>query len=508
MLVGQLVVVGQHGTLQLRVLAPEAALLGRKWLLRNVRARLVQRRCRVRVHVHGVPQGGLVLGVLVAVHLQLLETPVGQSLIRVRPHRHACAIVNQTDGVYTRAPYDIVVLDAVDANAEHGISHRLFVRLVEGVGRHGRKLHVGRHERRGDVVRAEVRARVDVQQANILVVMDDTQRLVEGAVFIIDGIQGQDLPLVVRVLVLISRHLLALRRNAAVLVLEWVPVRMRVQIGIRSAVTKRDGVEGMQIDGRLEELVAVQRLLELVTHERVTRACLREDLKMNVKEAEVYQEGQDNEAHRTSAEMLDKHAHGQTASDIQQIPQIQDDGTANGSKCEHTDHLARNRACQTHTCQGEPCPPGRLEGAVALRIEPDVAVQAAQHEQHERRIQENQARLQDVAVVSENRKRRHDGHERRYTRLAQNLEDERDLQSADDGQQQSNHAIRHIVLHVRITNFIKLKLAVKAREPRHGRDHELGKRGVHIEKVLTLDVVGGKFSKVHFIKHYFIRIVD
>ena len=50
---------------------------------------------------------------------------------------------------------------------------------------------------------------------------------------------------------------------------------------------------------------------------------------MNVKEAEVYQEGQDNEAHRTSAEMLDKHAHGQTASDIQQIPQIQDDGTAN-----------------------------------------------------------------------------------------------------------------------------------------------------------------------------------
>lgn len=80
---------------------------------------------------------------------------------------------------------------------------------TEIVFRPGRELLIGGHERGGDVVCEEERVGVDVQELDHVVVPDDTPSPSFG-----DGFGGNDLPVVVSVVVAVSRHLLACKASS------------------------------------------------------------------------------------------------------------------------------------------------------------------------------------------------------------------------------------------------------------------------------------------------------
>jgi hypothetical protein len=65
----------------------------------------------------------------------------------------------------------------------------------------------------------------------------------------------------------------------------------------------------------------------------------------------------------------------------------------------------------------------------------------------------------------------------------------------------STHANeRDVVVRVRVTDVFKVELAVKADEPSSKSEEHLGERGMDVEVILALDVLGSKFTEMHFIE--------
>lgn len=184
------------------------------------------------------PVGRLVAQVLVAVDLLLLVRPVGQDRVRVGPHGDARRDVHELEVARLGHPL-LALVRAVDVDAEvrvGALGRALVVGRALAVPR--RELGVGRERRARHVVREERRVGDDVPQRDDVVVPHDAAAARVGQLA-----SRLDDPVVVRVVERVGRHLLPLRRDAPVVVLERVPVRVRVQERLGAAVLDRERVE-------------------------------------------------------------------------------------------------------------------------------------------------------------------------------------------------------------------------------------------------------------------------
>ena len=77
----------------------------------------------------------------------------------------------------------------------------------------------------------------------------------------------QDLPVVIGIVVWISRNLLALRRDAAILVTQWVAIRVTVKIHLSLLVAHSNGIVIVDSHRLQCHLIVAQCLLELGCHE-------------------------------------------------------------------------------------------------------------------------------------------------------------------------------------------------------------------------------------------------
>ena len=142
------------------------------------------------------PNSRLVIDILVAVDLLLLVRPV-RELLGVRPHGDLGWDMDQTEVARLALPC-ISLLTIYEAELEESI---VVTRQI--IFRPGRELLVGGHERRRDVMCHEVGLRVDVQQLNDVVVVNDTTATSLG-----QGFGGNNLPIVVGVVMTIASDLL------------------------------------------------------------------------------------------------------------------------------------------------------------------------------------------------------------------------------------------------------------------------------------------------------------
>lgn len=120
-----------------------------------------------------------------------------------------------------------------DLELEEGVISPVLVLWADS-----RKLLVGRHERRGDIVSKKQALSDDMLE------LDDISVSHDSASTRLGDVPGRDdLPMVVGVVVRVTRDLLALRADPSVIVSQRVLVYVRVQELLRIFVLDRDGVE-------------------------------------------------------------------------------------------------------------------------------------------------------------------------------------------------------------------------------------------------------------------------
>lgn len=337
--VGEARVVLQHEDLQLEELAQEAHLGGlARLLLRPHQVRLVcargcvgqevsarlrwtgrRRSMRTLVADNLVddPVGRLVAQVLVAVDLLLLVRPVGEDRVRVGPHGDARRDMDELEVARLGHPL-LALVRAVDVDAEvrvGDLGRALLLARALAVPR--RELGVGREGRARDVVREERRVGHDVAERDDVVVAHDAPAACRG-----ERACRLDDPVVVGVVERVARHLLALRRDAPVVVLERVTVRVRVQEGLGAAVLDRQRVvvadlcakeagsssvgtacavrrgllQRERTLGESRQRAVEESLLERRAHEVVAGARVGEDGKVDPEPEEVHGRGDEDEA--------------------------------------------------------------------------------------------------------------------------------------------------------------------------------------------------------------------
>lgn len=84
--------------------------------------------------------------------------------------------------------------------------------------------------------------------------------------------RGNDLPIVVGVVVGIACDLLTLGRDTAIFVAKWVLVHVRVKVDLGLLVLHRDVVKVIDTDRLLGHEIVTERLLEFGSHEIVARS--------------------------------------------------------------------------------------------------------------------------------------------------------------------------------------------------------------------------------------------
>ena len=127
----------------------------------------------------------------------------------------------------------------------------------------------------------------------------------------------------------------------------------------------------------------------------------------------------------------------------------------------------------------------RSSALVALLGEAHVAVHRARKEEDELGVEQDQARLDDVAVVDRDEHRRQEADDPREAALAHRAESQDGRQAPEDGRQHSQPDVRHVVRLVVLADVVKLVVSVVADRPAGEREHEFGEGRVHIEKVLA-----------------------
>ena len=163
------------------------------------------------------PVSRLVLLILVTVYFLLVVCPVGECF-RVGPEQDLCWNVRKPEMSRQRFPSGSIVR-VIQLKLEQGV-----VSPVVVVWADGRKLLVGRHERRSDIVRDEQGVSDDMFELNDIVVSDNPSSTSLWDLF------GRDnLPVVVGIVVWVACDLLTLRTDSSVIVPQRVLVDMRMQ---------------------------------------------------------------------------------------------------------------------------------------------------------------------------------------------------------------------------------------------------------------------------------------
>lgn len=129
----------------------------------------------------------------------------------VSPHSNFAGVVDQLEMARDTLEF-LVLLPMLNANLKKSVIGTGGIGILEAAGR---KLLVRRVIGRSDVVGHQNRIRDDVSKPDELIVLDMVAHLV-----IVIG--GDNLPVVVRVVVRITSHLLALAGNTAIVVSQWV----------------------------------------------------------------------------------------------------------------------------------------------------------------------------------------------------------------------------------------------------------------------------------------------
>lgn len=160
-------------------------------------------------------------------------------------------------------------------------------------------------------------------------------------------LQRKDLPVVVGVIVRVSSDLLPLAGDSAIVVTERVPVLMTVKVCLGLLVFQSDRVVVVDSDGIGQHDVITQGLLELGSHEVVSRPGSVQNGEMHLEPEEIEDEGHDDQPKCSSGKVLCKLRHGESSArtlDIQQVPQVNSHGAPNGDEGEQANVLGRDIA--------------------------------------------------------------------------------------------------------------------------------------------------------------------
>lgn len=169
--------------------------------------------------------------------------------------------------------------------------------------------------------------------------------------------------------------------------------------------------------------------------------------------------------------------------DVQQIPQIDHDSTADRNVNEEADIFCRHDAAHVEACQEKPLPPFTTEGVMPLSVELDIAQYTHSHEEDESRIKEDESSLADMRVIEEDKGCGKDAGREGVFRLPHNEEDDGDRESPQQCRKGSVSHIWHSVLNVRVSNVVKQKVTVKAHQPSNKGKQQFGKGRVDVEEV-------------------------
>lgn len=479
---GESVVVVEHGALQLKVFLQERDVLDL--------ARLFL--CALRVlgqsgNVLGVPDVAGLQGVLVAVNFGLLVSPVRQRG-RVSPHGDLGRNVDELE--VDRHGLEVGAgLCAVNPDLEEGVVEALAIGLV--VADSGEFL-VGGVVRRSDVVGEKPSVCDEMAQTDNITDVNTVAGLLR------DGFgRRNNLPEVVGVVVRVSSDLLALRRNAAIVVTERVSVGVTVEVDLCVLVADVDGVKVVDADRLLRHDVVAERLLEFGAHKVVAGTGSGQDGEVDLEPEEVQHEGNDNQTSDTGSQVLAEF--GQTegalsAVDVEKRPEVNGDGDTDGEEGEGTNVLGRDDTAEADTGQEQPLPPLAAKGGMAELVEADVAEHRKSHEEDQRGVEQDQSGLANVCIVEQDEPGSQNTGRQGVAGLPHDHKNGRYGQGAHGGRHCAVCNVGHLVGDVAVANVFKQKVAIVSHQPAGEREQELAERRVHVEEVGSLEVVRGELG--------------
>ena len=473
---GELAVVVEHSALEFKPLLKE-------WNRLDLALRLLATRAvgGDRRNILSDPDVGAGCNLLVTVDLLLLVTPLRKRL-GVSPHGDLAWVVDKLEVTGDRLEV-LVLLAVLKTNLEEGV----LLTLTKGLlGCDSSELLVGRVVRRGNIVREEDLVGTNVAKTDQVVVLDDATKLL-----VVVG--GPDLPVVVGVVVRVTGNLLALARNTAIVVSERVTVLVTVEVGLGLLVADGDAVVVLDIDRVGQHDVVAQGLLELGGHEVVTGTRSVENSKVNLEPEQVEQERHDDQTEGTSSKVLAEllQADSTTGSvDVEEVPEIDDNGRANGNESKDTDVLDRDIARKSESGKDKPLPPLAGEGLMSKLVPLDVEEKTAGHGKDESSIQEDKSGLSNVGIVEEQKAGGKNTGGEAVTRLPHDKVCNGDGQGTEGSGQSSESHVRDLVRNVGVANVIEVEVAIVTDEPANKGEKKLAERRVDIEEVGSLEVIG------------------
>lgn len=149
-----------------------------------------------------------------------------------------------------------------------------------------------------------------------------------GSIWVEHGVRGFEDPDVVGVLVRVAGHLLACRRNTAVVVPERVAVRVRVQKDRGRLVPQSDVGVVRNRETVPNSSPALEFGLESVAHKRVSWPAPRQQVEMEPEPQQVEENGHKDEPKSAGHKVADKGVEAHSAAPVQHSPEVKQGGDA------------------------------------------------------------------------------------------------------------------------------------------------------------------------------------
>lgn len=166
-----------------------------------------------------------------------------------------------------------------------------------------------------------------------------------------------------------------------------------------------------------QQLIPFQSFLESRAHKTVTRTGKLENLEVHPEERQVNEEWYDYQSDGTVTEMpgpvgLGDHKllrlslieiystyHRMPLFDVQNLPQVPNNSSADCRKGEQAHHLTSQSTSQPKSSGKQPSPPSPGKFLISVLVEFHVAKKGKGHEEDEMGVKENESGLGNVAVV-------------------------------------------------------------------------------------------------------------
>lgn len=232
MAASQLVVVVEHGSLQLEPLFNEGHVLDLALFLDS--AHIIFRK---RSDILSDPNVGAGSNLLVSVDFLLLVAPIGKRL-GVSPHSNLAGEVNKLEVAGDRLEV-LLILAMINAN----LKQRIVLTSAKSILlRSSGEFLVGRIVRRSNIVGQEDGISDHMLKANQVIVQYRAASLL-----VVAG--GENLPVVVGIVEGITSDLLTLAGNAAIIVAKRVVLGVAVEVGFGLLVADGDDIVVVDVDG-------------------------------------------------------------------------------------------------------------------------------------------------------------------------------------------------------------------------------------------------------------------